>query len=266
MPRRIPKPKVGDVFELVLRDGQLAYLQVVHEQAGADLSEVVRVLAGRFAERPDDLARAVAEPHEYLMFAAPRLMASQGYARLAGNWPVPAGGEWSGLRYTLVLGRGGGYVQAWVLTNGRTPLERAEVAPPVLRRRDAPVWQLGPSLDVVDTLMASREGSLEGSELEAWRQTQGVERPKGLLDADDESGVRHFAVLPATAKLSGVLAELDHRGFDCSEFTDPDVDGHLLIIRARDDAPGCINDQWDRVEEVVRASGGEYDGWESSMG
>jgi len=63
------------------------------------------------------------------------------------------------------------------------------------------------------------------------------------------------------------MAELEGRGFNCSVFTNPDVfDGQLLVIKAEPSAPGFIDDQWDRVEEVVRAAGGEYDGWEAPVG
>jgi hypothetical protein len=158
-------------------------------------------------------------------------------------------------------------VQAWVLTNGRTPIERTETAPPMSKRREAPVWQLGPNLDTVDNLMTPREGSLESSELEDRRRSHGMEGPRSVLEAGDESGVRHFALFPATSQHGGVRAELDRRGFDSSEFSDPDlVDGQLLIAKAREDAAGLINDQWDQVEEIVKAAGGEYDGWESSAG
>lgn len=163
------------MFAVTLRNKRLAYLQVVHPQSTGDLSEVVRVLAGRFATPPGDIGALVAQPHEYLMFASPRFLAADGYARRIGAWPVPSHGAWSGLRHVILRGRGG-TVQAWVLTDGRTPRERSEIAPPVPSRRDAPVWQLSPSLDVADTLMASSEGSLESGELETWRQAHGLHR------------------------------------------------------------------------------------------
>lgn len=263
---RIAKPKVGDVFEVTLRDGQLAYLQVVHEQSGGDISEVVRVLEGRFASRPSDLPAVVAEPHEYLMFAAPRFMAAEGHARRVGNWPVPQRGGWSGLKYTLVLGRDG-HVQAWVLSDGRTPLERSEVPPPISKRREAPVWQLGPSLDVVDTLMASREGSLEGSEIEKWRAAHGLQGSMGLADDDDESAVQHFTLFREGADLGEVVAQLESLGFGCSRLTNPDLfDGQLLVVKVGHSEPASIGDQRKRIEQIVRAAGGGYDGWEATTG
>ena len=42
MGRRV-KPRAGDVFEVTLRDGRLAYLQMVSE---TETAELVRVLAG----------------------------------------------------------------------------------------------------------------------------------------------------------------------------------------------------------------------------
>ena len=263
MGKRLTKTKLGDVFEVVLRDCQLAYLQVVHAQSGADLSDVVRVLEGRYSAPPEDLGRIVAEQHEYLMFASPRLLMADGYARLAGNWPIPSGASWSGMRYALMFDRNQ-TVQAWILSSGRVAIERSPAPPPLVRRRDTPVWQLGPSLNTVDILMASREGSLEAGELDAWRLAHRVAGPRPLI-VGDEAGVRHFALFPAGADLRGVTTELSKLNLECSTFARPEIlDGLLLIITARGDIQGSVNEQWDRVESIVRASGGEYDGWESA--
>src|SRR5260370_22483567 len=109
MGRRV-KPKAGDVFEVALRDGQLAYLQMVSE---TETAELVRVLAGRHESAVADLAPLVGQAHEYLMFVALRILVGDGYARRVGSWPVPKG-CWSGLRLSPRNGRSGN-VEGWLV-------------------------------------------------------------------------------------------------------------------------------------------------------
>jgi hypothetical protein len=64
----------------------------------------------------------------------------------------------------------------------------------------------------------------------------------------------------------GVFAQLRTRGFDAEVFTDPDVEGQLLVITPQPSVSDSTNDQWDRIAEIVEAAGGEYDGWETEVG
>src|SRR5262247_4115289 len=87
-------PQVGDVLEVTLRDGRLAYLQMVSE---SEIGEVARVLPGRYGSAPGEIGALAAGPRQYLVFAMLRELVRDGYARRLGTWPVPAG-TWSGLR------------------------------------------------------------------------------------------------------------------------------------------------------------------------
>ena len=254
------KPKPGDVFEVTLRDHRLAYLQMVSE---TETAEVVRVLAGRYESTPGDLAALVARPHDFLMFVALRILAGDGYAKRVGNWPTPAG-AWSGLRLSARTDRSG-KVEGWVVTDGRYARQRFEELPAAVRK-ELPIWQICPSSDVVDIILASRAGGMESRELQAWREANGLRAADGVLDSDDQPGVRHFAVFREGVNLDTVMAELKDLGFSCTIFADPDLDGQLLVIKAEESAPGFVDDQWDRVESVVMRAGGEYDGWEASTG
>jgi hypothetical protein len=257
------RPKAGDVLEVGLRDGRLAYLQMVAE---SPMGDVARVLAGRHRPRPSDVASLVAAPHEYLIFAMLGQLVRDGHAVRIGGWLVPDG-TWSGLRLSPRYDRSM-RVEAWLVTDGRTARQRLESLPDSVRK-EFPIWQIGDSQHVADMLLASSTGGLEASELQAWRAEHGLTAAPGAEGADeagDEPGVEHYALFGTGARLDQVIAGLDERGFSCRVVTDADVAGQVLVIRAGARAPGFIDDQWDQVEEVVTAAGGEYDGWEASMG
>src|SRR5260370_26406982 len=93
MGRRV-KPKVGDVFEVRLRDGRLAYLQMISESA---IGNVARVLSGRHESPARDIGSLVDEPHEYLMYAFLGSLERAAFAANMGNWHVPSG-VWWGLK------------------------------------------------------------------------------------------------------------------------------------------------------------------------
>ena len=257
------KPKVGDVFEVTLRDRRLAYLQMVSE---SETAEVVRVLAGRFDVPHPDIAALVEAPHEYMMFAELRFLVRDGYARRIGTWPVPSHGVWSGLRYVLLLDASGAIRQR-SLGDGRTAAVRLDALPAPSERKSIPIWEIGDSLFVVDMLAASSEGALEDDQLAEWRRVNVPEEPADAdqdHDIEETPGVQHFAVFAEDAELRGVIADLEKRGFACSVFTDPDAfDGQMLVIDAGSATPGFVDDQWDQVEEAVAAAGGQYDGWEA---
>lgn len=257
------RPGAGDVFEVTLRDGRLAYLQMVRE---TPVGDVARVLAGRHDWPARDVASLVAAPHEYLMFAMLAVLARDGHARKVGTWPVPDG-VWPGLKLSPRYDNAR-RVEAWLVTDGRTARQRLEVLPDSLRK-ELPIWQIGDSLHVVDMLMASSAGGLEASELDAWRSEQGLTVPGSAGDADaagDEPRAEHFVVFDEGAQLDPVIAELANHGFSCTIVAVHDQEKQLLVVKAEPSAPGFVDDQWDRVEEVVTAAGGEYDGWEASAG
>lgn len=254
------KAKVGDVFEVTLRDGRLAYVQMVAE---SPVGDVARVLAGRHVSPLPDLQPLVAAPHEYLIYAMLGQLARDGLARRAGNWAVP-NGLWSGLKLSPRYDKSR-RLEGWVVTDGRVARQRLDSLPDSLRK-ELPIWQVGDSWHVVDMLAASSSGGLESGELAAWRGEHGLGSDSGDTPdpAEEAPGVQHFALFPQGDRLDGVIAELAGRGFSCTIVTDLDVEGQLLVINAEPSAPGFIDDQWDRVEEVVKAAGGEYDGWEAS--
>jgi hypothetical protein len=261
------RPRVGDVFEVRLLDGQYAYLQMVGETG---MGEVVRVLAGRFRSAREDIAQLVGEPHEYMMFAEVGLLAREEYVRRVGNHAVPPHGAWTGLRYTLGHGRSGTVERRVLSDGGRSALGLFDVLPPPSERRSVPLWWMGPSLDVVCHLMASRDAGLEPEELEQWKKEHGVLKPGQEAaepgSPDEGTGTRHFAVFAPGAKLEGVIAELRRVGFAAEVFDDPDTDARLLVITAVEPRSASINDQWDQVAAIVEAAGGEYDGWEAEAG
>ncbi len=260
MAKRV-RVQVGDVFEMTLRDGCLAYVQMVSE---TPIGDVVRVLAGRHCSRPESVASLVAMPHEYLIFAMLVTLVRDGHAQKIGNWPVPDG-AWSGLRLSPRYDKSR-RLDAWVVTDGRNATQRLEHLPDSLRK-ELPIWQIGDSVHVLDMLRASNAGGLEASELEAWRRQHGLRADSAQSEEHDEDGpgVAHFALFGTDARLDSVIADLGKRGFSCRVVTGPDVDGQVLVIKADPlSAPGFIDDQWDLVEEVANAAGGEYDGWEAS--
>ena len=263
MAKRV-KVRVGDVFEMTLRDGCLAYVQLASE---TPIGDVLRVLAGRHRSRPESVASLIAAPHEYLIFAMLVTLVRDGHAQKIGNWPVPEG-SWSGLRLSPRYDKSR-RLDAWVVTDGRNATQRLEHLPDSLRK-ELPIWQIGDSVHVLDMLRASNAGGLEASELEAWRRQHGLTADSAQSAEDDEDdgpGVEHFALFGTDARLDSVIAGLGKRGFSCRVVTDPDVDGQVLVIKADPlSAPGFIDDQWDLVEAVVKAAGGEYDGWEAAAG
>jgi hypothetical protein len=261
------KPKVGDVFEVSLLDGQYAYLQMVSD---SEFGDIVRVLAGRFGSACSDIASLVDEPHEYMMLAALRILLSEGHARRVGNLPVPAHGAWSGLQYTLISGRSGRVERRVLSDGGRSALGQFDVLPPPSERRSIPLAWLGPSLYAVSHLMASRDAGLEPSEVEQWMTERGilgqVQAAAGSGLPADDAGTRHFAVFAPGARLKGVIAELRRVGFAAEVFDPPDGDVRLLVITAVEPGSASVNDQWDEVAAIVEAAGGEYDGWEAEVG
>jgi hypothetical protein len=136
------KPKVGDVFEVRLLDGQYAYLQMVGE---TEMGEVVRVLAGRFPSAREDIAELVGEQHEYMMFAEVELLAREEYVRRVGNHAVPPRGAWTGLRYKLLYGRSQKIERRVLTDDSRSPLGQFDVLPPPSERRSSPLWWMGPA-------------------------------------------------------------------------------------------------------------------------
>ena len=254
------KPKAGDVFEVTLRDGRYAYLQMVCDSGFGD---VVRVLPGRFGSVCDDVASLVDQPHEYMMFVDLRNLVREGYAVRVANHPVPAQGAWAGLRYALVHGRSG-KIDRRVLSDGRSAVEQVAVLPPASERRSVPLWWIGPAMDVMYHLMASRDRGLEPGELAEWKRKRGIVDPDGAAGASGlDGGTRHFAVFPNGARLDSVIAELRQQGFGAEVFDDPDAEARLLVITAEPSVAASVNAQWDQVAAVVEAADGEYDGWEA---
>ena len=81
------RAKSGDVIEIILEDGQFAYVQFL---GGAHLLSWVRVLPGHFAERPPEpeFERLVAGQESYRVATnLPQTLTS--YASIVGNYPVP---------------------------------------------------------------------------------------------------------------------------------------------------------------------------------
>jgi hypothetical protein len=259
------KTKAGDVFEVTLRDGKLAYLQKIGDDAIGDFA---RVLDGRYDSPARDLQVLASGRHEYLIYTYLAGLVSDGMARSVGNWPVPDG-AWSGLKLSPRYGKTG-QLEAWIVTDGRIARDRLESLPADLRKA-LPIWQLGDSLHAIDILSASRIGGLDKTELRAWRHdhgisSQGVPEHGSHEEPAEEPGVNHFALFPAKSKLDRVIAALKQAGFTSSVFTDPHLDGQLLIVRAGPTAPGFIDEQSDLVRDVVGSQGGDYDGWEATTG
>ena len=229
---RSTRPRVGDVFEIMLSDGQIAYLQLVSD---SPVGEVVRVLAGRFEEPCADVRDLVDEAH----------------------------GTWSGLRYMLIRGRSGEVVRR-VLSDGSQAVEQVPVLPPPGKRRSFPLWWVGPSADAMYHLMASRDRGLEPAELEAWKRERGFLKPEtGTVQLDEAEGARHFAAFAKGAQLDGVIRELGRAGYAAELFDDPDAEEELLVITTGSSVPESVNEQWDQVAGIVESAGGEYDGWEA---
>jgi len=86
MNQAIHRAKIGDVFE-VATSGGLSYLQYTHEHP--EVSSLIRVLPGRFEERPKNIDSLVAGPTRFVAFYPIRHASRQGLVEWVGAYSVP---------------------------------------------------------------------------------------------------------------------------------------------------------------------------------
>src|SRR4051794_10149139 len=89
--RRVPTLRSGDLLEVLLRDGRLAYIQYAFPLPPSIGGGVFRVLPGRYGTRPDDLAALVQYPEEYRVVWVGEALLEQDLATLVGTFPLPIG-------------------------------------------------------------------------------------------------------------------------------------------------------------------------------
>lgn len=82
--------KLGDVLELPLPDGPLAYLHYVkYHRDPPVFGELIRVLDGIFEKRPENIKEIVEKPERYVTFFPLGTCGARGWVTRVGNEPIP---------------------------------------------------------------------------------------------------------------------------------------------------------------------------------
>lgn len=82
----VKRIKVGDVFEINTPKGK-AYLQYVYNNP--DITELIRVLHGKYYEQPNDLSSIIEGNELYLVHFPLKVAYKRGIVKLIGRFNVP---------------------------------------------------------------------------------------------------------------------------------------------------------------------------------
>lgn len=255
------KPSVGEIYSIRLRDGSLAYVQVVSVDT---FGYLVRVLQGRFQSELglQELKELVRLPHEYQLFSALTVGYSGDRIRRAGKAEQPY--PWDGLLLSPKLARDQ-TVQAWILTDGHTAIESMPQLLPEYREK-YPIWVLGDFDFTADVLLASSRGGMYSDEIDEWRRrSSSLEADETQARATEETGNVHFAEFSTAKGADASAVLLGELGYftEIEVFNDPQI--WYLVATKPGGTPSTLNVEWDEIAPIVEVNGGIYDGWESMV-
>lgn len=252
---------VGDIFEIDTPAG-LAYAQYTHD--AGDMGQLVRVLPGTYARRPD-LASLAKQRELYFVFYTLKYVLRAKQVEVISNHAIP---DWA--KEPPVMRKAGGLRDA----EGRTLN-----------------WTIGPALGLstvadLQQALKVRELSAEHAKLsiaEIWPHPVMVEMiTKGWTPERDEelnlqarragkasvvkvhqakSEIEHFLYFPKESLAREAAKRIEVKGWPVE--VRMGADGENWLVLARQPAPisRAIDEIREELERLAENLHGEYDGW-----
>jgi len=259
------RPKVGDVYEITTPAG-LAYVQLTHDRR--DECELVRVLPGLYAKRPD-VSKLTQEKELYFVFYLLKYAVRRGQAQLVSQEPVP---EWAKLfpimRHEAIwdntwyigpgsLGLSPREIPKMLKVNNLTPEQRKLSISSLLRPHPAMVKELAR----VWTPERDKEfRQIDEAERIAREQAQARQRTAITTESKAEF-LEHYLYFPKKSHAEAAAQRLRSKGWTVE--VKKGADGENWLTLAKQPAPieDDIEEIRDKLERLAEELSGEYDGW-----
>jgi regulator of ribonuclease activity B len=265
-------PKLGDVFEIRTPAG-LAYVQYTHDDSS--LGQLVRVLPGLYAKRPD-LKRLISEKELYFIFYPVEYALRDGQVEVVSQDAVP---PWA-IPFPTMRKPGGhdrnGRTTNWLIGDGSKQSTMEEIKR-LVHVRDEDLTAEQRRLSIGSTLWphpilvkelargwvperAEEFRLLDIAAAEA-RKRSGVMRDK----QEEPKVLDHYLYFPEKANAERAAVKMREKGWTVE--VKMGADGENWLALAKQPAPieediGGIRDE---LEELADRLGGEYDGWGAAV-
>ena len=265
---RAKKPIIGDIYEVKVPSG-LAYMQYTHE--GEDNGELVRVLPGIYARRPDDFASFSQQKELYFTFCTLAIGLRKREVEQVSNQPVPE----SARPFPTMRKAGGrsreGRILNWHIGHGlrlytiqemQNALFTRELTP---EQRKLSIAQICPisalAEDIERGWTPERNEELE----EMDRQQQKAARSQTASLEPKTQSIDHFLYFPKKSDAEKAAQQLRNKEWIVE--VKLGADGENWLVLGKQPAPIAedIEDLRDELERLAKKHHGEYDGWGAAV-
>jgi Regulator of ribonuclease activity B len=263
MPKRA---KIGDVYEIATPAG-LAYAQYTHDEP--DMGELVRVLPGFYAARPD--VSALAKQKElYFVFYLLKYALRQGQVQFVSSEPVPDWAKpWPIMRHRCLdnswfIEEGSKGPSLRDLANKRTVKELTSE-----QRKLSIGSRLVPHIPMVKRLaqgwLPELDEEFERREAAEAKARKEAEKAAGSEQQAAPKSLEHYLYFPRKSNAEQAAERLRAKGWEVE--VKKGADGRNWLASAKQSAPveDDIEEIRDELERLAEELGGEYDGWGASV-
>jgi Regulator of ribonuclease activity B len=266
------RAKVGDVFEIKTPAG-LAYVQYTHDDPG--LGQLVRVLPGLYAKRPD-LKKLISERELYFVFYPVEYALRDGQVEVVSQDAVPA---WA-IPFPTMRRRGGddrnGRTTSWLIGDGSRQSTLEEIKQLVRVREEdltleqrrlsiaAEIW---PHPILVKELargwVPEREEEFRLLDVAA---AEARKRSEVMCDKQEERKVLdHYLYFAKKSSAERAAAILREKGWSVEVRMGADGENWLALAKQPAPIEEDIEEVRNELEHLADELGGEYDGWGAAV-
>ena len=252
------KARIGDVCEIKTPAG-LAYVQYTHPHPS--MGQLVRVLPGLFARRPD-VGELTKKKELYFIFYTLNYALRDGQTEIISNETIP---EWARPYPLMRHERDFTNPPSWLIADASKQLTVDEI-PRMLR-----VTQLSAEQKKISISMLCPHGPLVKMLAEGWTPERDEEinlqaQASKLVETGrrekegDERSIDHYLYFPSKAKAEEAGKRLGDKGWKIEVKLGADHKSWLVLAKqpAPIDDIGAIRDELERFADDL---GGDYDGW-----
>lgn len=260
---------IGDVYEIATPTG-LAYVQYTHDDP--DKSELVRVLPGLYATRPN-IKELTQQKELYFVFYLIGHALRRGHVKLVSNEPIP---EWA--KAFPVMRHEGILDKSWYIGDGSMHFSLENI-PKFLKVKDLTPEQrkLSISSSIYPHPAMVKElargwtperdeefDRMDVVEAKAREEAQAKQKGNGKRLAESKF-LDHYFYFPKKSNAEKAAERLRAKGWIVEVRKGSDSENWLTLAKQPAPIEDDIGDIRDELERLAEELGGEYDGWGAAV-
>jgi hypothetical protein len=257
------RARIGDVIEIATSMG-LAYVQYSHDHMR--YGSLIRALPGFFAQRPEDVCEVAKRPETFFTFYPVDAAVRRKMISIAGHCLVPEPAR----SFPLMRHEGGvdraTQEMTWLLwdRHGVAVSRVKELTDEQKRMSTAGICNHAALVEMITTgwtPLRQLEGYAAGAAARREKARQATPAAEAESQPSAAPKLRHYlyfrnrrAAQKAADRLRPTGGQVESR---------PSADGKQWLVLLTRHAPDDIEQVREELEQIAKALGGEYDGWEA---